>query len=66
MFSPIFVVDIKIIYGYNFIAPLRSEKGHVWKESGVTTLKISVLKHIYKNPIARWLKIYQVTKHATV
>ena len=25
MFPPIFVADTKIIYGYNFVAPLRKE-----------------------------------------
>ena len=25
-FSPIFVVDTKIIYGYNFVAPLKKDK----------------------------------------
>ena len=28
-FPPIFVADTKIVYGYNFVAPLRLEKFHL-------------------------------------
>ena len=32
MFLPIFVVDTKMISGYNFVAPLKKEEKKLWKQ----------------------------------
>ena len=32
VFSPIFVADTKIIYGYNFVAPLSNKTGEAFCE----------------------------------
>ena len=47
MFPPIFVADTKIIYGYNFVAPLRKRK-HPWWDAFLVLLLIAECSFIKK------------------
>ena len=39
VFPPIFVADTKIIYGYNFVAPLKGYKSGILAEDSLILLQ---------------------------
>ena len=61
VFSPIFVADTKIIFRYDFVAPLeltiKTTKRHYWSRSGCFIVNCEHISHLFLAFLnARWVK----------